>query len=115
MTRGSIVDRPKASGLRARRGSEPYIHVRSVKIPAVELQGLRWTVIQRFAFADVASRMRAITMALDTSSVHQQGVHMGDKSPNHHNDKKVGKSLKEKRNDKKTKKDTKSGLITETK
>lgn len=40
---------------------------------------------------------------------------MGDKSPNHHNDKKVGKSLKEKRNDKKTKKDTKSGLITETK
>jgi len=40
---------------------------------------------------------------------------MGDKSPHNHNDKKAGKSLKEKRNDKKAKKDTKTGLITETK
>ena len=40
---------------------------------------------------------------------------MADKSPKRHNDKKVGKSLKEKRNDKKAKKDHKSGLLPDSK
>ncbi|HQU26031.1 MAG TPA: hypothetical protein PLS29_03255 [Acidimicrobiales bacterium] len=36
---------------------------------------------------------------------------MADKSPNHHNTKKVGKSLKEKRSEKHAKRDTKRGLF----
>jgi hypothetical protein len=36
---------------------------------------------------------------------------VGEKSPNQRNDKKVGKSLKEKRNDKNAKKTAKSGLL----
>ncbi|HTT59514.1 MAG TPA: hypothetical protein VMF33_05650 [Acidimicrobiales bacterium] len=39
-----------------------------------------------------------------------QGVTMADKSPNQHNVKKVGKSLKEKRNLKHAKKEAKKGL-----
>jgi hypothetical protein len=38
---------------------------------------------------------------------------MADKSPNQHNVKKVGKSLKEKRNDKHTKKEGKRGILGE--
>ena len=38
---------------------------------------------------------------------------MADKSPHQHNTKKVGKSLKEKRNEKHVKKDSKRGLVTE--
>ena len=36
---------------------------------------------------------------------------MADKSPNQHNTKKVGKSLKEKRNEKHAKKEEKKGLL----
>ncbi len=36
---------------------------------------------------------------------------MADKSPNQHNVKKVGKSLKEKRNDKNAKKESKKGVL----
>jgi len=36
---------------------------------------------------------------------------MAEKSPSQHNTKKVGKSLKEKRNDKNAKKENKKGLI----
>ena len=36
---------------------------------------------------------------------------MADKSPSHHNTKKVGKSLKEKRNEKHAKRDSKKGLF----
>jgi hypothetical protein len=36
---------------------------------------------------------------------------MADKSPNQHNAKKVGKSLKEKRNEKHAKKEEKKGLL----
>lgn len=38
---------------------------------------------------------------------------MADKSPNQHNVKKVGKSLKEKRNNKHAKKQSKKGLVGE--
>ncbi len=38
---------------------------------------------------------------------------MADKSPNQHNTKKAGKSLKEKRNDKHAKKESKKGLLGE--
>jgi hypothetical protein len=38
---------------------------------------------------------------------------MADKSPNQHNAKKVGKSLKEKRNNKHAKKESKKGLVSE--
>ena len=38
---------------------------------------------------------------------------MADKSPSHHNAKKAGKSLKEKRNDKHAKRDSKKGLFGE--
>lgn len=38
---------------------------------------------------------------------------MAEKSPHHHNDKKVGKSLKEKRNEKHAKKESKKGLLPE--
>lgn len=40
-----------------------------------------------------------------------RGVRVADKSPNHHNAKKVGKSLKEKRSDKHAKRETKKGLF----
>ncbi len=40
---------------------------------------------------------------------------MADKSPKSHNDKKVGKTLKEKRLDKQTKKGQKSGLLPDSK
>ena len=42
-----------------------------------------------------------------------RGVTMADKSPNQHNVKKAGKSLKEKRNDKHAKKESKKGLLGE--
>jgi hypothetical protein len=48
------------------------------------------------------------TMALLT-----RGVTMANKSPSQHNSKKVGKSLKEKRNEKHAKKDSKKGLLPE--
>ena len=38
---------------------------------------------------------------------------MAEKSPRNHNEKKVGKSLKEKRNEKHAKKETKKGLLPE--
>lgn len=38
---------------------------------------------------------------------------MADKSPHHHNAKKAGKSLKEKRTEKHAKKDSKKGLLPE--
>jgi hypothetical protein len=38
------------------------------------------------------------------------GVSVADKSPNQHNVKKVGKSLKEKRNEKHNKKESKRGI-----
>ncbi len=38
---------------------------------------------------------------------------MAEKSPNQHNVKKVGKSLKEKRNEKHAKKEAKKGFISE--
>jgi len=42
-----------------------------------------------------------------------EGVTMGEKSPHQHNAKKVGKTLKEKRNEKHAKKETKKGFTTE--
>jgi hypothetical protein len=42
-----------------------------------------------------------------------KGVTMADKSPNQHNSKKVGKSLKEKRNDKHAKKESKKVIPAE--
>jgi hypothetical protein len=45
-----------------------------------------------------------------TTSSHVRGVTMANKSPDQHNVKKVGKSLKEKRNDKHAKKEIKKGL-----
>jgi hypothetical protein len=39
-----------------------------------------------------------------------RGVNVADKSPNQHNVKKVGKSLKEKRNEKHNKKESKKGI-----
>jgi hypothetical protein len=48
------------------------------------------------------------TMALLT-----RGVTMANKSPSQHNSKKVGKSLKEKRNEKHAKKGSKKGLLPE--
>ncbi len=40
-----------------------------------------------------------------------RGVTMAEKSPNQHNSKKVGKTLKEKRNEKHAKKESKKGLM----
>jgi hypothetical protein len=40
-----------------------------------------------------------------------KGVTMANKSPSQHNSKKVGKSLKEKRNEKHAKKDSKKGIL----
>lgn len=40
-----------------------------------------------------------------------KGVTMAEKSPHQHNAKKVGKSLKEKRNEKHAKKESKKGLL----
>jgi hypothetical protein len=40
-----------------------------------------------------------------------EGVTMADKSPSHHNFRKVGKSLKEKRNVKHSKKESKKGVL----
>jgi hypothetical protein len=40
-----------------------------------------------------------------------RGVTVADKSPSQHNAKKVGKSLKEKRNDKHAKKESKKGVL----
>jgi hypothetical protein len=42
-----------------------------------------------------------------------RGVTMAEKSPHQHNNKKVGKTLKEKRTEKHTKKESKKGLIVE--
>jgi hypothetical protein len=42
-----------------------------------------------------------------------RGVTVADKSPSQHNAKKVGKSLKEKRNEKHAKKESKKGLHVE--
>jgi hypothetical protein len=42
-----------------------------------------------------------------------RGVMMANKSPSQHNSKKVGKTLKEKRNEKHAKKDSKKGLLPE--
>jgi hypothetical protein len=42
-----------------------------------------------------------------------RGDTMANKSPSQHNSKKVGKSLKEKRNEKHAKKDSKKGLLPE--
>ena len=40
-----------------------------------------------------------------------RGVTVAEKSPSQHNAKKVGKTLKEKRNEKNAKKETKKGLL----
>jgi hypothetical protein len=48
-----------------------------------------------------------------TMTTPSEGVIVADKSPNQHNAKKVGKSLKEKRNDKHAKKESKKGLLGE--
>lgn len=48
-----------------------------------------------------------------TMTTPSEGVTVADKSPNQHNAKKVGKSLKEKRNDKHAKKESKKGLLGE--
>jgi hypothetical protein len=42
-----------------------------------------------------------------------RGVTVAEKSPHQHNAKKVGKSLKEKRNEKHAKKDSKKGILPE--
>jgi hypothetical protein len=42
-----------------------------------------------------------------------EGVTMAEKSPHQHNAKKVGKTLKEKRNEKHAKKESKKGFSTE--
>jgi len=52
-----------------------------------------------------------ITAAAITSMCVNQGVIMAEKSPSSRNAKKVGKTLKEKRNDKVAKKVVKSGLL----
>jgi hypothetical protein len=46
-----------------------------------------------------------------TLTTPTRGVIVADKSPSHHNAKKVGKSLKEKRLEKHQKRDTKKGLF----
>lgn len=48
-----------------------------------------------------------------TLTTPTRGVIVADKSPSHHNAKKVGKSLKEKRLEKHQKRDTKKGLFGE--
>jgi len=46
-------------------------------------------------------------------NVEREGVDVADKSPSQHNTKKVGKSLKEKRNEKHAKKESKKGFRSE--
>jgi hypothetical protein len=48
-----------------------------------------------------------------TLTTPNEGVTMAEKSPNQHNVKKVGKSLKEKRNEKHAKKESKKGFTAE--
>lgn len=58
------------------------------------------------------SRSRGVFVA-STMTSPTRGVTVAEKSPHHHNDKKVGKSLKEKRNEKHAKKESKKGLLPE--
>jgi hypothetical protein len=46
-----------------------------------------------------------------TMTTPSEGVTVADKSPNQHNVKKVGKSLKEKRSEKHLKKESKKGIL----
>jgi hypothetical protein len=56
-----------------------------------------------------ASLTIEITMPVTRTSI-TRGVEVAEKSPNQHNVKKVGKSLKEKRNEKHNKKESKKGI-----
>jgi hypothetical protein len=61
----------------------------------------------------VGGRSQRVISTPPTMTSPTRGVTMADKSPNQHNVKKVGKSLKEKRNEKHTKKESKKGLLAE--
>lgn len=62
--------------------------------------------------AERASGVSAMTtLTPPPPTTPTRGVRVADKSPNHHNAKKVGKSLKEKRSDKHAKRETKKGLF----
>ena len=61
----------------------------------------------------IGGRSLSVISAPSTMTSPAEGVTMADKSPNQHNAKKVGKSLKEKRNDKHAKKESKKILLSE--
>jgi hypothetical protein len=56
---------------------------------------------------------RGLISTPPTMTTPTRGVTMADKSPNQHNAKKVGKSLKEKRNVKHAKKEAKKSILAE--
>jgi hypothetical protein len=59
----------------------------------------------------IGGRSQCVISAPPTMTSPARGVTMADKKPSQHNDKKVGKSLKEKRNEKHAKKESKKGLL----
>jgi hypothetical protein len=61
----------------------------------------------------IGSRSHGLISTPPTMTSPTRGVTVADKSPNQHNTKKVGKSLKEKRNDKHAKKAVKKNLLGE--
>lgn len=70
----------------------------------------RGSVVPRGRLASSVIALRVISTP-STMTSPARGVTMADKSPNQHNVKKVGKSLKEKRNEKHAKKESKKGLL----
>jgi hypothetical protein len=58
-------------------------------------------------------RSKDVISTPPTMTTLGRGATMADKSPSHHNEKKVGKSLKEKRNEKHSKKETKKIQLSE--
>jgi len=61
----------------------------------------------------IGSRSQSVISTSPTMTSPTRGVTMAEKSPNQHNAKKVGKSLKEKRNEKHAKKESKKHLVGE--
>jgi hypothetical protein len=59
----------------------------------------------------IGSRSHRLVSTPPTMTTPRRGVIMADKSPSQHNAKKVGKSLKEKRNDKHAKKEVKKTIL----
>lgn len=65
------------------------------------------SVVPRSQNGLIGTRCQRVISTPPTMTSPARGVVMADKSPNQHNLKKVGKSLKEKRNDKHAKKESK--------